>query len=428
MPGPQYTKCFDYPSPGGPPFHETDFLGLGLKNGGIGLAFGVLTGLVVGFLVGGPIGAIVGLLVGAFSVGFTATAMAITEGANLWLYHRLVCLGGRKCAVGSIMDPPAISDLGEFDNDEFFDLALMPYAPERVKDIPADTIFDDGFQGGLLRPRADLLSELGYFEAEDAPRTHDRSKVAKKWLHCEAEGDFWVRMADLAAAMGLLGGAAAVVTAGGALAGAAAGCSWGGFFGPIGCIIGAIIGGIIGALVGAGGSKLVIDAVLEGIFETNPGDVDDANVGDEPLGPLVRGDKVVVFGEHVYDGLHEGWHEIHPLLAICKVASFKTTDGTEASFYLEWDPSFPKGSTPPSHQFDLALPELAEADMRAGLASDPFRKRATALRDRWCGLLSERFDEKVGQTQQGLDQRWTVHPAVDGCKPAASNGEFVPPH
>jgi hypothetical protein len=253
-------------------------------------------------------------------------------------------------------------------------------------------------------------------------RTHDRSKVAKKWMHCEAEGDFWVRMGDLAAAMGLLGGAAAVATGGGALAGGAAGCSWGGFFGPIGCIIGAIIGAIIGGLVGLGGSALVIDAVLEGIFETNPGDV-----GDEPLGELKRGDKVVVFGEHVYDGLHEGWHEIHALLAICKVGSFKTPEGTEASFYIEWDPGFPDRK-PPSHEFDPALPELAAADMRAGLASDPFRKRATALRDRWCRLLSERFDEKVGQTQQGLDQRWTVHPAVDGCMPAEPDGEFVPPH
>jgi hypothetical protein len=389
--------------------------------------FGALMGLVVGFLVGGPIGAIVGLLVGAFTGGYTATAMAITEGANLWLNHRLVCLGGRKCAVGSVMDPPVISELGEYDNDEFFDLALMPYAPERVRDLPADTIFDDGFQGQeLLRPRDDLLSELGYYEAEDV-RTHDRSKVAKKWMHCEAEGDFWVRMGDLAAAMGLLGGAAAVATGGGALAGGAAGCSWGGFFGPIGCIIGAIIGAIIGGLVGLGGSALVIDAVLEGIFETNPGDVDDANVGDEPLGELKRGDKVVVFGEHVYDGLHEGWHEIHALLAICKVGSFKTPEGTEASFYIEWDPGFPDRK-PPSHEFDPALPELAAADMRAGLASDPFRKRATALRDRWCRLLSERFDEKVGQTQQGLDQRWTVHPAVDGCMPAEPDGEFVPPH
>jgi hypothetical protein len=326
------------------------------------------------------------------------------------------------------MAPPATSDLGEFDNDEFFDLALMPYAPERVRDLPAVTIFDDGFQGQeLLRPHDDLLSQLGYYEAEDV-RTHDRSKVAKKWMHCEAEGDFWVRMGDLAAAIGLLGGVAAVATVAGIVGGAAAGCAIGGFLGPIGCIIGAIIGAIIGGLIAGGGSALVVDAVLEGIFETNPGDVDDANVGDEPLGRLVRGDKVVVFGEHVYDGLHEGWHEIHALLAICKIGTFKTPEGTEASFYVEWDPGFPESDKPPSHEFDPALPELAPADMRTGLASDPFRKRATALRDRWCRLLSERFDEKVEQTQQGLDQRWTVHPAVDGCTPAEPAGVFVPPH
>lgn len=425
MPGPQFTKCFEFTGDN-EPFHESDFVGLGLKNGGLGALFGALTGLVVGLMIGGPIGAIVGVLVGAFAGGYAATATAITEGANLWLNHRLVCLTGRRCAVGSVMDPPTISDLGEFDNDEFFDLALMPYAPERVRDVDAVKIFDDGFQGDLLAPRADLLDKLGYYESEDV-RTKDRTKVAKKWLHCEAEGDFWVRMKDLAAAMGLLGGAAAAATAGGAIGGAALGCAIGGIFGPIGCAIGAIIGAIIGFLAAGAASAAVVDEVLEGIFETNPGDIDDANVGDEPLGQLVRGDRVVVFGEHVYDGLHEGWHEIHPLLAICKVGTFKTETGTEASFYVEWDPEFPDNQQPPTHEFDPALPDLTRDDMKQGLDSAAFRQRAVALRDRWCRLLSERFDEAVQKTQQGLTERWTVHPAVDGCTPAQTDEPFEPP-
>ncbi len=40
------------------------------------------------------------------------------------------------------------------------------------------------------------------------------------------------------------------------------------------------------------------------IFETDPGDVEDANVGDKALGDIGDGSRVAVLGEHVYDGFH----------------------------------------------------------------------------------------------------------------------------
>jgi hypothetical protein len=121
-----------------------------------------------------------------------------------------------------------------------------------------------------------------------------------------------------------------------------------------------------------------------------------------------------------YDGFHEGWHEIHPLLTICKIGTFKLDGGTEDSFYLQWQPGFPDNGTPPTQDLPgLTLPKLTIDDMRQGLNSDAFAQRARALRDRWCGLLTERFDPAVGTRQQGLDQRWTIHPLVDGCRPDA---------
>ena len=60
---------------------------------------------------------------------------------------------------------------------------------------------------------------------------------------------------------------------------------------------------------------------------------------------------------------------------------------------------------------------LTEDDMRKGLNSDAFRARANDLKDKWCQKIRDRFDEKVGQTQQGLTERWTIHPFVDGCEP-----------
>jgi hypothetical protein len=443
--GPQYTKCYAY-NHGPAPFHESDMAGLFAKNGTLGAVFGVLTGLAVGLGVGGPAGAVIGALVGAFAAGYAATATAITEGGNKWLYHRLVCLGGRECAIGTVKDDLEIAGLGEFDNDEYFNLALMPYPPalafevdgdpgnaaatkaanEALAKFPRNRVFNDGFQGEeLVHPRTDLLQEIGYYKADDK-RTKDVAEMRKNWLHCEAEGDFWVRMLDLAAAMGVLGGITTAATVGGAIGGAAAGCAIAVWLFGVGCIIGAIIGAIVGGAIAGSASAAIAAAILESIFETNPGEVEDANVGDTDLGPIGPGDRVVVYGEHVYDGFHEGWHEIHPLLTICKIGTFKLAHGTEDSFYLQWDPAFPPDSLPFNEDLPgLVLPKLSSEDMRKGLESDAFAARAKALRDRWCGLLAERFDPAVGEAQQELEEQWTIHPAIDGC---AQTGSPPPIH
>jgi hypothetical protein len=64
-----------------------------------------------------------------------------------------------------------------------------------------------------------------------------------------------------------------------------------------------------------------------------------------------------------------------------------------------------------------AITNLQPDDMRQGLNNDKFHRRAVWLRERWCGLVHEAFDDNVRQTQQGLSARWTIHPLVDGCIP-----------
>ena len=131
-------------------------------------------------------------------------------------------------------------------------------------------------------------------------------------------------MNDLALAIGALVAVLTVVTvaaaAGGGVGGAAAGCAIGAVFFGIGCLIGGIIGAIIGALAAGGAaaavSYLIVKGTLNAVFDANPGNVEDANVGDKRLGPIRENDKVAVLGEHVYDGFHEGWHELHPLMAV----------------------------------------------------------------------------------------------------------------
>jgi hypothetical protein len=410
----QYTQCYNH-TPGDVPFRQKDLMSFALGVSAPGLIVAILA-----FLAGSA----------ANIIGFVAIiiqyAVTITAVANEWLYHRLCCVSGDQCAVGTVEASPKISSLlGAFDNDQYFDMRLMPH---RHKDeykalntawkatppgpgpsldgvtemYPQNDIFLDGLQGGLLKP---FFTDLPYDPVtEDAPALADLpsgTAVSRCTLHCEAEGSFWADMKATAGWQALaVGGGAAV----GAAAGAAAGCSIGAAFCGIGCVVGAIIGGIIGGLGGAAaGGYLAASAA----FNSDQGDVNDANVGDEPLGDLVDGDHVVVYGTHVYDAFHEGWHEFHPLKVIIKAGDPKIA--SLGSPYLEWDPDFPLNMETPDG--------LKVFDMRVGLASPAFKAAATKLKDSWCLLLHEAFDPATTKTQSRPEHRWTVHPDVDGCSP-----------
>src|SRR5262245_5781330 len=326
----QYTQCYNH-TPGDKPFNESD-----------------LAAFAIGTSAPGLIAALIAFLSGANVIGFIIIAIqyavTVTAVANEWLFHRLCCVSGDQCAVGVVETPPRISSLlGAFDNDQFFDIRLMPHrhkdeykAPNTnfkasppdpgpsldglTETTPKNDIYLDKFQGTtLMKP---FFTDLPYdpVDCDDTPVQSDlppHTMVSRCTLHCEAEGNFWAAMKDTAAAQGAAVGLGA---AGGAAAGAAAGCAIGAIFCGVGCIIGAIIGAIAGGLGGAAlGGYLAASAA----FNSDPGDVNDANVGDQPLGNLTNEDRVVVFGTHVYDGFHTGWHEFHPLKAIIKAGDPK---------------------------------------------------------------------------------------------------------
>lgn len=416
----QYTSCYQH-TPGDVPFKKDDLLTF--VAGAAGLP---ATAAMVAFALGAwVIGAVV------FAVGF---AIAVTAVANEWLNHRLVCLTpGEVCAVGVVVDEngeergaPALGSLGEFDNDQFFDLRLMPHRqadeytkasagwPEKplvkvnrthddaTKLWPPNDIYSDGLQGSeLVAPRI-----LGTAPKIDLPFDTTRCR-----LHCEAEGNFWPAMKEYA---GLAGAVVGTSAGFGAAAGCAAG-SW--FFGPIGCLIGAIIGALL-----AGGAAAGVAAVIA--FNADPGNVEDANVGDKTLGPIGPGDHVVVYGRHVYDGFHEGWHEMHPLMAVMKIHLDESRSG-----YLEWLPSMVPGARVPgdSDQMPFDVSGLTVDDMRRGLDSKRFATRAKWLRDTWCQHLREAFDPHTRTLQQKEEHRWTIHPSIDGCLPDDLPPQLDPP-
>jgi len=413
----QYTKCYTHTA-GDKPFSKDDLFGFVLGASAPGLIVAIL-----GFLSGSILGGVVAFV--AIAVQYASTITAV---ANEWLYHRLVCLTGNQCAVGKVetMEPP--STLGDFDNDVYFDLRLLPHRhgdeynapnttyldspptpgpaidPNPIAAHPGNDIFTDNLQGAALvkpifahKPAQPIDLPYDHVPSEETPLKDELpgAKISRSTLHCEAEGNFWQAMKDYAALQGAAVGA-------GAAAGAAAGCALGSFFGPIGCLIGAIAGGLLG---GAGAAYVGANAA----FNSDPGNFNDANVGDTPIDAINKDDLVVVFGTHVYDGFHEGWHEIHPLMAILK---FNNLNIQGAIQYLEWDPNFPDSAEVPAG--------LTADDMRAGLSSPAFAAAAKKVRDQWCAAIGQPFAPGIRIAQLKAENRWTIHPLVDGCQPAGS--------
>jgi hypothetical protein len=430
MPYRQYTKCYNHvPGSGDKPFNKSDLLAFVAGTSAPGLIVAFLA-----FLTASTLGLVVGFI--ALAIQYASTIVAV---ANEWLFHRLVCLDGDKCAVGALEPLEKPSTLGEFDNDQYFDIRLLPHrhadeynapnsgffappghagdplgTPTWAMNMPAtagpsldgavslqtsNDIFLDGLQGtALVQPTiTDLpynpvgLDEVPLFDFTGSSDT----KVTRCTLHCEAEGNFWQAMKDYAALQGAAVGAAAA-------GGAAAGCAIGGVFGPIGCLIGAILGALLG-----GGAAAYVGA--NAAFNSDPGSYDDANVGDDPLGTLVENDLVVVYGTHVYDGFHEGWHEFHPLKAVMKFTKLNIQGAVQ---YLEWDPNFPDGKEVPSG--------LTAMDMKKGMDSPAFAALAKKIRDQWCAAIGDPFKPGTRDNQSRPENRWTIHPLVDGCRPAAA--------
>jgi len=440
----QYTVCFLYPA-GGKPYNEKDRLAFAARGLLTALVFGAFTALVG--LIASPI---VAVFTGA--LGFVAgIEQFLRKAADEWLYHRLVCLdqGNPKCAIGVVSYSPKSGELMDFDNDQYFDLVLMPHPAvpkgaggaflpansyddkgnvadatwaNHVKDHPHNDLYSDDFQAQpLLKPRPDLEKDLGYINFEDAKEGQHRVT-----LHCEAEGNFWVVLNNYAWVLAYLIAGALVATTGAAAAGGAAGAATGcaaglaafPFLGPLACIIGAIVGAAIGAAGAAavvgGAAAAVLLPFLAFLANQGPGDVEDANVGDHSLGPISLGDKVAVLGELVYDGYHQGWHELHPLMAVVKFSGLHSVDkATWDSFYLEWDPT--GNSNPPARPPGEAI-DLTKDDMRAGLDSHAFRQRCDDLLATWCRMLKEAFHPDTRTHQQSESQRWTIHPSVEVCQ------------
>ena len=258
-----------------------------------------LGGAVAQVIIAAAAAALVVLLAGgALAPGVGVAALtAIIAYCRWWLYDRLVCLGGDRCAVGwvSKVEPPGKkSGLDQFDTDYSFNLVLAP----QVEGVTQASAESDGIQGGLIKNQLAGWDFKGMQETQWA----NRSAAA---LHCEFEGGgVWELLQWCLAAL--------------ALATAA----------TIACSI-PIIGWIACVILGAAAAVVFFAGIFSALGNTgDPNDVD-PGLGEihTPDATGRGGDILVVKGTWVYDSAHEGWNEIHPILHCQRIG---TWDGSWA--------------------------------------------------------------------------------------------------
>ena len=264
------------------------------------------------------------------------------------LYQRLICNGGDEVVVGMVVRIGDPSTRGVTDPDNDFTLDLLPR----------------GIEPGTLQEEAQTVGPYGrLLEIQPAVKglgvstkgkvAEDKfSKVSSAVLHVEFEGEGYVnlqRSAELALAVAL---AALIV-----------------------CVL-PLPGGI--ALI-LGLAALAILAVLGFMGKGSPGtpadvdpDVGELHVnGVDEQGNAVAADIVYVRGTWIFDPLHDGWNELHPVKECCKVC-------------VPWTGSW--AITCPD---DVILRLTAAFDLAAAPAT----------------IAAQSLPENS----------WTVHPDLDGC-------------
>ena len=274
----------------------------------------------------------------------TAIAAVVAYCRN-WLYHRLLCLGGDRDVIGVIasISPPSPA-MFDFDWDTDYSINLLLENTEfGVTQAQAEQSTPYGY---LIAPQ-DGVTAVGRATPGHTALDKATGKTSAI-LHCEFEGAGNYHL--LLGAEAALGLAIAALIACIALP----------FPADLILALAALLALILGGLLGNSdfGSPSDVDA---GELHTNT---------DENGGYGAGADILYVQGTWVYDPLHEGWNEIHPIKICTKVG--------------KWDGDW---STPP----DVILRarngfEVAQA-------------------------------EETRANQARPENQWRVHPDLDGCAP-----------
>jgi hypothetical protein len=277
---------------------------------------------------------------------------------------KLVCIRDDTCVIGRIMEIiPVGADKSGFEKlDDDFTMNILPCPHSTVENKDDVAMSDPATQGQFLVAQPPSI-DLGLpFEGISLKFPADPTTEVEVF-HVEVKG---CRVHDVCGVLKALSFAAPVI---GAI------CS----IPLIGWVICAVAAAIWLAVTGI--------AVAIAWAAAHVGDVND--VYDPASGELVPADKgngdggdvILVRGDWVYDAGHAGWNEIQPIRHIQKL-----TDVIDPRFR-----------------------SMTKADTALVAA---FKKEVL---DVWCARVGEASDPLVIAAQGDPDNRWHIHPVIDGC-------------
>lgn len=327
---------------------------------------------------------------GASPWGWGVAFWIIEDALDYMLNGKLICLEGDQCAVGRIVDFETVDDKSfpeNVDNDFSINLLLYPASFEELIGVKWEKSYEqmtNEVQGDLISEQPGMPVPYGAndtetydptvrtIEGEDAYALGAWTAGEPVWsvsvpaMHTECEGSRIHDMLKILRDLGSLGNSKV--------------CGWK----PLGLPIGKLVCTIVAALFW----PVVVAALVAAWFAAEDGNPDDARV-DPEAGELSVGDYVVIKGRWVYDAAHSGWNELHPVKSIQKLGG--------RTFYPP--------TTNPQEYVDrvCGLYKPVPPGDRDGPEGQP-ASMTPAQEETW-------------DAQRRPQNRWVLHPAVDGCDP-----------
>ena len=373
MPAPQYTSCVKP--------QDFDPAGFDPKYFGWEIGFALWSFVMFG-------------IPGLFGTAVAAMA-ALHKVCQFLLHGKLVCLNRSGCAIGRVVSFETVDDKSGFDkidNDFSFNIVLAPHGLEFF----ANGAFpNDDFQAEFVR-RYDQATKAGQgwliteqpgmpmpVEPKNGRRFYptfteypDRNNLdyaraptgtntttsgprpyRVPVLHCEIEGERAYKVCDaLDLPMHVLGTSKL--------------CRWK----PLGIPIGRFLC----AVASLAFAPIVAIAVLIAWVAGSDDNRDFAGAGR-----LYPGEEIIVKGRWVYDSAHEGWNEIHPVTCVQRTSELGPSRNLD-ELHAIW-----------CRGIDRSPPNIGV--VKTGLTSE---------------------QQEVYEAQCLPENRWHLHPAVDGCRRA----------
>ena len=348
----QFTKCV----------HPEDWVDLSVRHArGLGFWITILVTSIMGAIAAGTVFGAPGFIAGILVCLAIVTSIIVL--VRWELFGKLVCLDDTPiCAIlGMVYDvEPPNPGPSHGDDDTNMNLILQPDLHPSKEDLDSKIdkqVFRNNVQGYLI--------------TENPRATHGYTQEGKhlKALHCEFEGENYRRLLDSLYALETLLIAALTI----AIVLAVLNLSL--FLPFLLAIVALLLAGL---------------ETFQRILRPTTPPPDPYTVG------IDKGDFVLMRGKWVYDSLHAGWNEIHPVQHCQLVAS----------------PKIPDGHGPKDFRQIVMFDPVTNTAFN--LDSDQNIQRYLNIA---CLCFQNADDAQEGGNRDNPEHGWSIHPSVDGCKP-----------